>query len=99
MPTYNDENNVSSLIKVGVQKHIMGNILDIAKSLFPDDKKKLAQFIKLVKKASYNGISIMNDTLNMYDLKNITRMPTDELLPRVVGSVVKRSDAENDSGN
>lgn len=91
MPTFNDENNVSALIKVGVQKHIMGNILDIAKSLFPEDKKKLAQFIKLVKKASYNGISIMNDTLNLYDMTKITRTPTDELLPRVVGSAVKKS--------
>jgi len=91
MNQFNDENNISALIKVGVQKHIMGNILDIAKSLFPDDQKKLAQFIKLVKKASYNGISIMNDTLNMYDLSKITRTPTDELLPRVVGTAFKKS--------
>lgn len=90
MTNFNDENNISALIKVGVQKHIMGNILDIAKSLFPDDQKKLAQFVKLVKKASYNGISIMNDTLNMYDMSKVTRTPTDELLPRVVGTTIKK---------
>jgi len=95
MNNFNDEYNLSALIKVGVQKHIMGNILDIAKSMFPDDQKKLAQFIKLVKKSSYNGISIMNDMLNTYDLTKITRTPTDELLPRVVGTTVKKGSDNN----
>jgi hypothetical protein len=90
-----DECNVSFLIKMGVQRYIMGNILDIAKSLFADDPKKLTQFVKLAKKASYSGITIINDTLNTYDLTKITRSTTDELLPRVDGTAINGSRDSN----
>ena len=56
----NDENNISFLIKTGVQRYIMGNILDFAKSHFSEDPKKLADFVRMVKRMSYNGITIMN---------------------------------------
>lgn len=86
MAEINDENNISFLIKTGVQRFIMGNILDIAKSLFSEDPKKLNQFVRLVKKTSYNGITIMNDTLNTFDLSKVSVVKTDQLLPRVEGS-------------
>lgn len=86
MAEHNDENNISFLIKTGVQRFIMGNILDIAKSLFSDDPKKLGQFVRLVKKTSYNGITIMNDALNTFDLSKASVVKTDELLPRVDGA-------------
>ena len=87
----NDENNISFLIKTGVQRYIMGNILDFAKSHFSDDPKKLADFIRMVKRMSYNGITIMNDVLNTKDMSKVTRSTTDELLPRVDGQSVKNS--------
>lgn len=87
----NDENNISFLIKTGVQRYIMGNILDLAKTQFSDDPKKLNDFIRMVKRTSYNGITIMNDVLNTMDLTKITRSTTDELLPRVDGKAVKNS--------
>jgi len=89
MAEINDENNISFLIKTGVQRFIMGNILDIAKSLFSEDPKKLNQFVRLVKKTSYNGITIMNDTLNTFDLSKVSVVKTDQLLPRVEGSAFK----------
>ena len=85
----NDENNISFLIKTGVQRYIMGNILDLAKSQFSDDPKKLADFVRMVKRMSYNGITIMNDVLNTMDMTKLTRSTTDELLPRVDGKSFK----------
>lgn len=91
MAIQNDDNNISFLIKTGVQRYIMGNILDIAKSLFADDPKKLSDFVRMVKKTSYNGITIMNDVLNTMDLTQVTRSTTDELLPRVDGKSFSKS--------
>ena len=87
----NDENNISFLIKTGVQRYIMGNILDFAKSHFSEDPKKLADFVRMVKRMSYNGITIMNDVLNTMDMTKLTRSTTDELLPRVDGKSIKDS--------
>lgn len=95
MSIINDENNISFLIKTGVQRYIMGNILDFAKSHFSDDPKKLADFVRMVKRMSYNGITIMNDVLNTMDLSKATRSTTDELLPRVDGKSIKATSDRN----